>query len=45
VLIIGAAVRHYNSKFSQHIVETGHAFGKINDIKKILHYDKKETTL
>ena len=35
----------YNSKFSQHLVETGHAFGKIDYIKKILHYDKKETTL
>jgi hypothetical protein len=32
---------NYNSKFSQHLLETGHAFGKIDDIMKILHYDER----
>jgi ferritin-like metal-binding protein YciE len=31
---------NYNSKFSQHLLETRHTFGKIDDIMKILYYDK-----
>jgi hypothetical protein len=31
---------NYNSKFS-HLSETGHAFGKTDDIIEVLHYDKK----
>jgi hypothetical protein len=31
---------NYNSKFSPHLLETGHAFGNIDDIMKILHCDK-----
>jgi hypothetical protein len=32
---------NYNSKFS-HLLETGHAFGKIDDIMEILYCDKKD---
>jgi hypothetical protein len=31
---------NYTSKFL-HLLETGHAFGKIDDIMEILYYDKK----
>jgi hypothetical protein len=32
---------NYNSKFSQHLLETGHAFGKIDDMMESLYYVKK----
>lgn len=31
---------NYNFEFA-HLLETGHEFGQIDDIMKILHYDKK----
>jgi hypothetical protein len=33
---------NYNSKFSKHLLETGDAFGKIDDIIEILYYNKKD---
>jgi Zn-dependent metalloprotease len=37
------AIRSNNStsKYTQHILESQHAYGPINDIMKILHFDKK----
>jgi hypothetical protein len=32
---------NYNAKFAQHLLETGHEFGKIDDTMSILYYDKK----
>jgi hypothetical protein len=41
LVLIEGALRHYNSKFCQHLLETGHAFGKIDEIIKILYGDKQ----
>jgi hypothetical protein len=32
---------NYNSKYMQHILETGHMFRKMKDIMSIKHYDKR----
>jgi hypothetical protein len=32
---------NYKSKFAQHLLETGHEFGKIDDTMSILYYKKK----
>jgi hypothetical protein len=33
--------KSYNSKFAQHLLATGHEFGKMEDFMTVLYYDKK----
>jgi hypothetical protein len=32
---------NYNSEFSQHILENGHCFGKIEDMKVVFYYKRE----
>lgn len=40
-LLLSLKNNNYNFKSSQLLLETGHAFSKIDDIMKILHCNKK----